>query len=206
MLEGTLRRGALIYTAFVVLIPIAKLLGIAQAWPLAIIAAQCIALIVLAALAGTRRLRFGMHIALAMLGIHVVMLATIGVFLGPLLLLPILLFGSMPIMLLAPTVNFPTTIVVSHLLAVAVPLALEWLDVVPHTYSVSGGALVLAPWAIDVTPSALLFTLLGTIVMQTISNAVIVERQRRAQERAQELLHVQKWQLQQLVPSSGSRS
>jgi len=30
------------------------------------------------------------------------------------------------------------------------------------------------------------------------------DRQRRTQERAQEQLHVQKWQLEQLAPSSGS--
>jgi len=46
----------------------------------------------------------------------------------------------------------------------------------------------------------------GVIVLQMIANALVLDRQRREQERARELLHVQKWQLQQLVPSSGSRT
>ncbi|HEY5947147.1 MAG TPA: serine/threonine-protein kinase [Kofleriaceae bacterium] len=203
-IEATLRRGALIYSAFVALIPVAKLLGIAQTWPLAVIGAQLLMLIALSALAGTRRITLGAGVALTMLALHIFMLATIGVFLGPFLLLPILLFGSLPIMIMAPTVDFPKTIVVGHMVAVAVPLALEWSGAVPRSFSVAGGALVLDPWAVDITPQALIFCLLGTITLQLLANAVMLHRQRRNQELAQELLHIQKWQLQQLVPSSGS--
>jgi len=173
--------------------------------PLLLLAAQLVALIAVAALAGTQRLRWGTPVALTILVIHMIMLATIGVVLGPLLLLPILIFGSMPIMITAPTIYLPKTIVVGHFLAVAVPLALEHFKIVPHSFSVKSGSLVLHPWAIDITPSALTFVVLGTIGLQLVANSTILARQRRAQERQQELLHVQKWQLQQLVPSSGSR-
>lgn len=86
------------------------------------------------------------------------------------------------------------------------PLALEWLHVLPPSYYLERGALVLDPWAVDITPAALLFTVLATIFAQLIGNAVVLDRQRQNQERLQEQLHVQKWQLQQLVPSSGSAS
>jgi hypothetical protein len=127
-------------------------------------------------------------------------------FLGPLLILPILIFGSMPIMVMTPTVYMPKTIVGLHMLAVAVPLTLEWLGILPASYELVGGALVLDPWAVDITPSALIFAVLTTMTAQLIANALLLNRQRQDQERAQEMLHVQKWQLEQLVPSSGSSS
>ncbi len=205
-IEATLRAGALIYLCFVALIPVAKVVGIAQAWPLVIMGTQTLALIAVAALAGTRKIPFNAAVAMTILCLHIFLLATVGVFLGPFLLLPILLFGSMPIMIMAPTVYFPKTIVVGHFIAVAIPLALEQLGVVPQSFTISGGALVLDPWAVDITPTALIFIVLGTIALQLIANALMLDRQRRTQERAQELLYVQKWQLQQLVPSSGSSS
>jgi hypothetical protein len=107
-------------------------------------------------------------------------------------------------MLVTPTFHMPKTIVGLHALAVAAPLALEWQGVLPRSFRLDGGSLVLDPWAIDVTPSALIFTVLATIVAQLVANAWMLDRQRRDQERAQELLHAQKWQLSQLVPGSGS--
>ena len=102
------------------------------------------------------------------------------------------------------TVRMPVTIVASHLLAIGVPLALEWLAILPSSYSFVRGALVLDPWAIDIAPGALLFLVLGTIVLQLIANTIVHDAQRRLQNRAQEQLHVQAWQLAQLVPGSGS--
>jgi serine/threonine protein kinase len=200
------RLAAFMYMGFLALIPVAKLLGIAQTWPLVVLAGLLAALILLTGLTGTRQLRFSKRLMLVVLVLHLSLLATVGMFLGPLLILPILLFGSMPIMIVSPALDMPKTIVALHALAVAIPLGLEWLDVLPRSFHLAGGALVLEPWAIDLTPSALLFTLLMTIVAQLIANAWMLYRQRQDQERAQEMLHVQKWQLEQLVPSSGSAS
>jgi serine/threonine-protein kinase len=199
-----LRTGALAYFVFLLLLPVAKLLGVAQTWPLVVIGVQLAMLTAIPLAAGLRRIPFGKGTAVVMLVLHMMLLATTGLFLGPLLVLPILVFGSLPIMLLAPTIHMPKTIVTAHFLAVAVPLAVEWLGIVPHSYYLTGGTLVLDPWAIDITPAALLFTVLATIFAQLIANAVVLHRQRQNQERLQEQLHVQKWQLQQLVPSSGS--
>ena len=200
------RLAAFMYTGFLSMIPVAKLLGIAQTWPLVLLAGLLAALILLTGLTGTRQLRFSKHLMLVVLVLHLLLLASVGMFLGPLLILPILLFGSMPIMIVTPALDMPKTIVALHALAVAIPLGLELLDVLPRSFDLAGGALVLDPWAIDLTPSALLFTLLMTIVAQLIANAWMLYRQRQDQERAQEMLHVQKWQLEQLVPSSRSTS
>jgi serine/threonine-protein kinase len=202
--QTTSRLGAFMYSGFLLLVPIAKLLGIVETWPLVMFAVQLAGLIVITGLVGTRRLRLGRTVVLSILTMHVLLLATVGMFLGPLLLLPILLFGSLPIMLTSPTIRMPKTIAGVHALALALPLALEWLDVLPRSYYLDGGALVLDPWALDITPSALIFAVLMTIVVQMIANSWLLDRQRKDQERAQELLHAQKWQLEQLVPSSGS--
>ena len=203
-MQVTLRWGAIIFTLFLVMIPVAKLVGIAQSWPLVILAAETVALIGFCVLGATRRIRITQRTAVVFLMLHVLMLMTMGTVLGPLLLLPIFVFGALPIMLIAPTVRLPVTIAVGHLLAVAVPIALEWLAIVPSSYRVTGGALVLEPWALEVSPTGLIFVVLGTITVQLISNTILLDRHRLAQDRAQEQLHVQKWQLEQLVPSSGS--
>jgi eukaryotic-like serine/threonine-protein kinase len=202
-IRTTARLGALMYVSFLLLIPMAKLLGIAQSWPLLILASLLAVLIAISALAGTGRIPLGRGVVITILITHMILLASVGMFLGPLLILPILIFGSLPIMLMAPTVYMPKTIVALHMLAVATPLALEWLGVLPASYKLVGGTLVLDPWAVDITPSALIFVVLTTIVVQLFANSWLLNRQRRDQERAQELLHVQKWQLEQLVPSSG---
>jgi eukaryotic-like serine/threonine-protein kinase len=196
--------GAFMYSGFAAMLPIAKLLGIAQTWPLVALAVALLALVCVTALVGTRRLPPDRPAIFSILALHVLLLSMVGMFLGPLLLLPILMFGAIPIMLVTPTFHMPKTIVGLHALAVAAPLALEWQGVLPRSFRLDGGSLVLDPWAIDVTPSALIFTVLATIVAQLVANAWMLDRQRRDQERAQELLHAQKWQLSQLVPGSGS--
>ncbi|HEY5924316.1 MAG TPA: hypothetical protein VIV11_21715, partial [Kofleriaceae bacterium] len=70
----------------------------------------------------------------------------------------------------------------------------------------STGALVLKPWAVSLSPSALLVAMLGIVIIQMLANTFVFAAQQRLQTRAQEQLHVQKWQLEQLVPSSGSPS
>ena len=85
---------------------------------------------------------------------------------------------------------------------VGTPVSAAYESVVHLSLDVRAGLLMrqVHHWA------ALIFVVLGTIALQLIANALMLDRQRRTQERAQELLHVQKWQLQQLVPSSGSSS
>jgi serine/threonine-protein kinase len=205
-LEGTLKVGALIYIVFLLIVPLSQLAGVADSGPLLLITVQVVALIAIAWLAGTRRLRWGTSIAVVILALHLIMLATLGIYLGPLVLLPILIFGSMPIMILTPTVYLPKTIVIGHFLAFVVPLALEHFGVVPPSSYVRGGALVLDAHFLEVTGGGLKFLMVATLVVQLFSNALMLHRQRRIQELAQEQLHVQKWQLQQLVPSSGSPS
>ena len=108
------------------------------------------------------------------------------------------------IMFVSSAARVPIVIFTAHLLVIAVPLALELLGVVPRTFGLEGGALVLRPWAITLSPTAMIAAVLGTVVLQMLGNMLMLDRFRVAQKRSEERIHLQAWQLQQLVPSSGS--
>jgi serine/threonine-protein kinase len=204
--RAVVRTSVWVYLAFSLLLPVVYMLGVSKVWPLLVVAGECLAIVGFCVAA----LRFGWHIGprlgFMMLCLHCTLLATIGVLLGPLLLLPILLFGTAGIFATVTSIDMPKSIVIVHLLALVIPLSLEWLGIVPASYTLLGNALVLQPWAIDLEPTALVVIVLSAVVMQLFANAFIFGAQRNIQARAQEQLHIQKWQLEQLVPSSGSSS
>lgn len=202
--RAVMRGGVLGYAFFLLSVPIVYALGVSTGWPLVAVAVA-LAVMMVFCMGGARGAwRIEGRLAVASVVMHCSLLAGIGFLVGPLFLLPILLFGSSTIMATFTTVRMPIVVVVSHLLAIGVPLVVEWLALVPSSYVFVDGALVLDPWAIEITSTAALFLVLATIVLQLVSNTIVHDAQRRLQNRAQEQLHVQAWQLSQLVPSSGS--
>jgi eukaryotic-like serine/threonine-protein kinase len=200
----TVTRGAAFaYSGFLIPIPISYALGVSTAWPLILISIEVVALMVLCISTVRNKWRLEGALAYAMVVGHCVLLATIGVLLGPLLLVPNLLFGSSTIMVTIQTIRMPVTLGLLHASTLVVPLSLELLGVLPSTFSLKGGALILDPWAVDATPTAMLFVLLATVGFQLAACLFVLDSQRRLQDKAQEQLHVQAWQLGQLVPSSG---
>ncbi len=200
-------RGAIYaYTGFLIPLPVLYLLGVSSTWPLVTVGGEVLVNIAFIYLGIRRRWRFEGIIALAALALHCALLATIGIVLGPLFLVPNLLFGSSTIMVTIQTTRMPVTIFMFHAAALLVPLSLEVLGITPSTFFVESGALVLKPWAVDMSPSAMMFILLATVGLQLVANLFVLDAQRRLQDRTQEQLHVQAWQLAQLVPSSSSRS
>jgi hypothetical protein len=169
-------------------------------------ASQVLVLSGICFLASRKRARIGLGLALTILIGHCLLLSTIAIILGPLLLTPILLFGSATIMFTVATIRLPKTIVVCHLLVIAIPLALELTGLLPRTFELGATGLLLRPWAVQMAPSAFVVTILGCAVLQMVANMLVLDAQRVAQNLAEERNHAQKWQLQQLVPSSGSTS
>jgi serine/threonine-protein kinase len=198
--------GQWIYLAFAMLLPLLHLLGLEEIWPLVLVGALSILIALICGVATRLRWRVSSAVSGAIMITHCVLLVTIGVLLGPLVLSPLLVFGTFAMFISVGAVRLPMTIFASHLGTLAVPLALEWLHVIPASYRFEGNALVLQPWAIDIAPSALVFLIVTMTVMQLLTNAIVLGAQRNLKERAQEQLHIQKWQLEQLVPSSGSSS
>jgi serine/threonine-protein kinase len=202
----TLRWAAVAYLFFLLVLPVVIYLGVSAYWPLVLFASQVLVLSGICFLATRKRARIGLGLALTILIGHCLLLSTIAIILGPLLLTPILLFGSATIMFTVATIRLPKTIVVCHLLVIAIPLALELTGLLPRTFELGATGLLLRPWAVQMAPSAFVVTILGCAVLQMVANMLVLDAQRVAQNLAEERNHAQKWQLQQLVPSSGSTS
>ncbi len=119
---------------------------------------------------------------------------------GPLLIVPMFLIGTLAAALSQPFGYSVPTVALPYVLAMAVPFVTEWVGITPSTYHVEHGTLVLAPWAIVLTPAATIaLNLLGIAAQAAITSALMIA-QSRAQRTAQEQLHAQSWHLQQLLP------
>jgi hypothetical protein len=91
-------------------------------------------------------------------------------------------------------------------IAYLAPFAAEWLHLTPRTYTFDGSALRIQPWAMDLPPQLAIGLTVVCVLFQIAVHAIMLLRQRRAQERAQELLHLQRWQLGQLLPEPTTES
>jgi serine/threonine-protein kinase len=197
VLRRVYRGGAITYLLLLLLIPVIIHLGIAASWPVGVITLELLALGLTCVYAYTRARVT--NLALLVLFEHFALLTTVGFVLGPLLLTPILMFGTLPIGLMLPILRRPMLVAGAHLMSFVLPMACELAGVVPHTFTLTGG-LTLTPWAAATTPTALAFLIAVIVFTQVIANTYILDAQRGAQDRAQEQLHVQAWQLAQLVP------
>jgi hypothetical protein len=202
--KEVLKGGVVAYAMFLVAIPTVWLYGVTAVWPVLLAVAQVMFLMGLC-IAGVRRktLLSARH-AMLVLFAHCALLATMSIVLGPLLLVPILLFGSATIMFTASAVRAPTIILSTHLAVLVIPLALELVGVLPRTFELVEHGLVLRPWAIQMTAPSLVISIVSTVVLQMIGNMIMLDRSRMTQARNAERIHMQAWQLKQLVPSSGS--
>jgi len=126
------------------------------------------------------------------------MVAT-GLLLGSLFLVPILVFGTLPIGIMLPILKRPLVVVVAHTMSFVVPLGAELLHLVPRTFELTARGILLAPPYVTLPAPTMLAIEVLCIFVQLLSVSYILYSQRAAQDRAQEQLHVQAWQLAQLV-------
>jgi serine/threonine-protein kinase len=134
-----------------------------------------------------------------LLGLHTTSLIIGGLIVGPLLIVPVVLVGAAAMTQSVPSVDIRWKAFVAHLVAFAVPFALEWAGVVPRSFRIDGTALVLDAPGIHIDAHSITGILIGVIFVQLLVNTLIARNQRRAQERAEEKLHVYTWHLAQLV-------
>ncbi|HET9990092.1 MAG TPA: hypothetical protein VFQ65_16290, partial [Kofleriaceae bacterium] len=192
-------RGSWAYVSNFVLLVLAVLLGIRGTWPLALLgvvtlvqAASCYA-------ASRHEEPLSAFWTVVIASGHFVLLMLVGTIAGSLLFLPVFAFGSLPIMLMLPRFNKPLFALSFHILAVAIPLALETSKLIPSSWSADGLGLHIQPWAVDAPPQMLVVFLFCVIFMQMIVTTRVFTAQRKSQQLAQEQLHAQRWQLAQLV-------
>jgi serine/threonine-protein kinase len=192
-------RTSLVYIVALLLIPVAAWLGVRGTAVLAVLAIEDVAMACVMGTAYLTRWRIGHGLFTVGLTVHAVILATVGIALGPLCVAPVLVFGSLPLALTVPVIRAPRTVFIVHFLAFFIPLLLEWLHVVPASYEITHGALILKPWAVSVTPTALLFSMISIVLLQLVGTTFALDAQRREQDLAQETVHLQRWQFSQLV-------
>jgi hypothetical protein len=123
--------------------------------------------------------------------------------LGPLLIVPIFLIMSLAGMLSQPTLYRWYVIVVPHALALAIPLVLEWVGILPATYRIAGG-LLFTPPAVELAGTLTVVLAVVSVGVGAIVTSAIAISLRVAQQRAQDQVHAQSWHLKQLLPNASA--
>ena len=194
-----LRIGVRAYLANLALIPLCKLVGIGGTWPFLVLAADILLQAGLCAFATTRARPLTPWVWTLLLGNHIVMLTMIGIFFGSLILVPIFALGMMPIMLSIPQIYSPWLALGVHVTALGLPLGLELCGAVPRTFEMVGDTLVFKPWAVHASAEITVAAVFVIVVMQLWVNMRVLSGGRVTQERAHELIHAQRWQLERMV-------
>jgi len=119
---------------------------------------------------------------------------------GPYVLVPSLAAIGALLLHLAPDRSRRVVVVALNCLAIAVPAALQWLGVLPASYVFEHGALSIQPMMLSFPPVPTHLFLLVSNVALVITGCAMIARFRNTLTGAEERLHVQAWQLRQLVP------
>ena len=192
-----------VYAAAVLLIAYVWWRGAGTTWPVVALAVENTVMAVSLAIVVAKRWYIGRWLYWYGCLVHASILMTVGLSLGPLLLMPSLLFGSLPIMIVAPIMRMPRVIFAAHLIAFAIPLLLERLHILPPTFTMTGNSIILDP-GVGIAGSTLVIVIVTMMFFQMIGISIVLDGQRREQDRAQETVELQSWQFAQLVRSSGS--
>lgn len=137
---------------------------------------------------------------IVLIGCTTTLLTAVGVLLGPLLVMPIFLIGSLCGYLGQPSGYRPWWTLVVHAVPIALVTAIELSGLLPPTTQIVAGSLVLSTRVVELTPLAVaaIYALAG--VTQAANSYMLMAGTVRAQCEAQDLLHAQRWHLDQLVP------
>ena len=196
-LRGVYTGGALAYLTFALVVPLAYFLGARGTGAMLTIAG--FALLLSATCSVGLRHPGSRALAYVVLAEHAMLMIVTGLLLGSLYLVPILIFGTLPIGLMLPIIKRPVVVVVAHLSSFLVPFGAEMLHLTPHTFVLTPRGLLLRPHAVTLPAQVMVVIVVLCILVQLFSVSYILHSQREAQDRAQEQLHVQAWQLAQLV-------
>lgn len=194
-----MRSSLLDFVGFLLLMPVFLLIPVKHVWPIALLVVLTAANAAGAYVLSRRKLPMNGPGPLILLAINTGVLATGGIVLGPLLLMPVLVCASIVTFTIQPVRH--SAWLVSHLVALFGPLALEWFGVLPMTYRFDSAGMHLEPWAVGVPATAGLVVFLLAVTVQIISEFFVVLNLRRSHEGAQRRLFAQSWHLRQLVPT-----
>jgi eukaryotic-like serine/threonine-protein kinase len=203
--HDTMRRtsafgGMIWYGGSLLYVPLFMWMGIKD-WTLPIACCVLLVLCAMAAAIGWRRPHIrGLHPVAFTLS--TVALGTLSRVCGPFLLLPALLVANSVAFAVASVDMRRRFVLTVAVLGFVVPVALELCGVVRASYAFHGGSMNILPLNTSL-PEIPTLVLLSVMTLSTIVCAVVfVDRVRRALDRAEQRLHLQAWQLRQLVPEA----
>jgi serine/threonine-protein kinase len=127
-------------------------------------------------------------------------IATSSMLFGPYVLVPTLAALLATLVQMAPNRAHRVPAVVLCCLAIAVPTGLELAGVLPAAYAFDRGAISILPVMVEFPPLPTHLMLLGASIMLIVIASTTLARFRDILTRVEERLHVQAWQLRQLVP------
>ncbi len=130
----------------------------------------------------------------------VIAVSTTSALFGPYVLVPSMAAMGSMLLHLAPDRSRRVTVVVLNCLAIAVPAALQWLGVLPTSYVFERGVLSIQPVMLSFPAVPTHVFLLVSNVALVITGCAMMARFRNTLTAAEERLHVQAWQLRQMVP------
>jgi eukaryotic-like serine/threonine-protein kinase len=198
--QRVLRSGVGLYAISGALMAILFAFPIARLWPIIFAEAFAALAAALAWWMSRRPLPMRSPWFVVLLGANSALLAATGLLFGPLLVMPMFIFGSLATFLIQPNGYPPSWTVIAHALPLAVLLGLEWLGVLPPTFRIANGALVLTAPVVALTPSITAFVIGISVLAQFLNTIAAALAGRAVQERTQDLVHAQKWHLDQLLP------
>jgi serine/threonine-protein kinase len=134
--------------------------------------------------------------------LNCVTITTAGLLFGVLLILPMFVVGSLSAFMSQPARHSPWALVTIHVVPIALLVTLELTGVLPRSFEIAAGTLVITPYTFDLSPLSLAFVFALSFAVQVGSTFDIQFGFRRAQEAAQNRIHAQSWHLKQLLPRS----
>ncbi len=138
------------------------------------------------------------HLGMAALGVLAIMTTTAGF--GPYVTLPTLAVIGAMLNQMPPNRLGRERIVALHCLAFAVPAVGQWAGWLPSQYLFEHGNIVIVPAMLSFSPVPTHVFLLASNLGLIITASVILARFRDTLSGVERRLHVQTWQLRQLVP------
>ncbi len=188
------RTAAILYAAALVYLPFSFLQGYAS--PVLSVVIPCA--LVAAAIAFWRLARSpaSSNEPIANVVFSMVAAGAVGAAAGPLVLVPTIVIGNLGGFLLQVGHKRRVLVVVLGCLAFVGPLTLQMMGVIPPSYAVHGDALAIFPRMVALSTLGLTVVQIGIIV----GACSFFRRFRNALRQAEAQVHVNTWQLRQLIP------
>ena len=193
----------IVQLSYLMYIPLLLWMGI-RAWWMFGVAAAAISAVFFTAVYYYKRPPADLQLPFPHLAMSIVALLAGQLLFGPLILVPGIAVGT-GIAYLASFDRRAGWVVGGMLAVVVVPAALQFAGVIPPSYELVDGKLVVLPMMTELPPAATITLLLVTHAIVIVAGMYFAWQLRRAYSAAAKAQRLQSWQLSQLLPEQARR-